>query len=242
MDPFYIPGAESAEIIPMGELDALLPGVTFTRPDGWSPWALADTAGKYFQEDRHLVRTYAKITSSTMTHLSQGRIAVLILTERWGDAANYINGGPWGNWQEDNTPLAYGKSYLFNMVTIVSDDYGQSWSAKITRRTIGVSPFPDRLKSLDTLLYIGGDTVLAFGEMYLGYTVWRSTAAGRSYSMLVPPGGIPAIPVTDMAICLAPGVAGFLYYGQFYRSIDSGPSWTAYQVSPDLAATSTNKS
>lgn len=241
-DPTYIPGYESAAIVSGSAGAAMLPGgITFdivvpgnpaTGSIGYTltPWSVASTAGVYFTERRHMVETSAKITSITTSNLGGGKIAILILTERSNPI--FVSGGPWGDWAVDSTPMASGRSYLFNMVTIVSSNYGQSWHATITRRTVGTSPYPDRLQFLNTLLHIGSATLLAFGRTYTGSTVWRSTDAGLSYSMLVPPGGIPTSPVANMAICLAPGVAGFFRAGKFYRSIDSGATWTTYTIPP----------
>ena len=240
-NPIYVPGDESAAIVSgdagaatlpgVGTFDIVVPGNPVTGAIGYTltPWSVASTAGVYASERRHMVETTGVISSTATANLGGGKIAILILTQR--DDPIFVSGGAWGNWSEDNTPMATGNSYLFNMVTIVSSNYGQSWSAIITRRTVGVSPFPDRLKSLHTLLHVGGDTVLAFGTMYNNATtVWRSTDAGASYSTLIPPGGIPAIPIPGMAICLAPGVAGFFRSGKFYRSTDSGATWTTYTV------------
>jgi hypothetical protein len=236
-NPVYVPGLESADIVSAAAAAAQLPGVdAFEQVSGlhtYTPWAMASTAGVYREERRHMVEASAKIISVASENLGGGRIALLLLTER-NDSGAFISGSHWGTWTNDNTPGASGKSYLYNMVTITSNDSGQSWHATITRRTVGVSPFPDRLQYLRTLLYIGGNTLLAFGSMYTGLTVWRSTDAGTSYSMLVPPGGIPALPADNMAICLAPGVAGFFNEGKFHRSIDSGATWTTYTVPTDV--------
>ena len=231
----------------------------FAQPFWFEDWLAGGMVGGSSSYSKHTqvampgvgldyaILSAADMQSIAATTLGAGKIAILVLTYRAGLSPQITYGNPprtqaavW----PDVGGYATGGTYLNNMITITSADNGLSWVATVTRREVepvwGGPVFPDyafeisqpnTVQFFNTLLYIGGDTVLAFGRTNAGGTVYRSTDAGISYTLAAAPGSFPVTPVANMAICLAPGVAAFFRAGKFYRSIDSGTTWSTYTVS-----------
>lgn len=193
---------------------------------------------EYFAGDTYVWVNTAFVSDNSAVRLSAGRIAILVITRK-GQSFKHVYLGATTIASE---VYAAGGSYMNNIVTIVSGDNGLTWAAKITRLPTAEG---ELLSSLGRLLYIGGDQILAFGSISSGPdVVWRSNDGGRSYSQIAI---VPEF-FTGTAICLAPGVAGVYVrrtnssngYSRFYRTIDSGETWTRYDIPVEVLTNTGN--
>jgi hypothetical protein len=183
---------------------------------------------EYFEGDKFVQVNYGNVSDNSAVRLSEGRIAILVITRNGGAFKHVRSGAP----TAASDAFGAGGSYMNNLVTIISSDNGLSWHAKIRR--LSTAP-GELLSSLGNLLYIGNSQILAFGSISGGPdVVWRSNDAGASYSQVA----IIDQYIIGHPICLAPGVAGFYAwransstgYSRFYRTLDAGVTWTAFDI------------
>lgn len=169
----------------------------------------------------------ANIHNGAGVRLSNGRIAILLTTNAAIDHRAPFNGENFYNFPVYNSTDLI-TNYFETTITIVSDDNGQTWRATVT---------PGEIYTFGSLVYIGGDSILAFSSILNSSLtgVWRSDDGGVSYALVC--STLPDSPAS-YPICLAPGVAGFYAsrsnpsngYSRFYRTIDSGATWTSYEI------------
>lgn len=192
---------------------------------------------QYVVDDDYSHIWLGRINVGSAVRLSGGRIAALARTSRQR-RQDFWTGVPVLPWEPIPRPDVYNShpkitGFFDNSVTIVSGDNGLTWHVKFAQPAI---------PAFGSLLYIGGDSILAFADNFDGpgdYAVWRSDNGGSTYSKVCDT--LNDTP-HSRPLCIAPGVAVFyafwanvsVGYSRLYRTLDAGATWTSYDIPSDV--------